>query len=118
LRAARIPRGGQFPAPLNNCVIDDCLDGGQTVEIPPQPGPKSGSEIFAFCLENPSLSALCENSVVRRPRAAAGPQVGIFMPLGGYPAMRICLLIFCLCGAAALWYSGAGQRLLGIVAPE
>ena len=88
------------------------------MEIPPQSGPKSGSEIFAFCLENPSLSALCENSVVRRPRAAAGPQVGIFMPLGGYPAMRICLLIFCLCGAAALWYSGAGQRLLGIVAPE
>ena len=50
--------------------------------------------IFAFCLENTSLRALCENSVGRRPCAAAGPPAGIFMPLGGHPAMRVCHLIF------------------------
>jgi len=54
--------------------------------------------IFAFCLENSSLHALCQNSLGRRPCAGGapgpGPLAGIFMPLGGYPAMMVCLLIW------------------------
>jgi len=30
--------------------------------MPSQPGPRPGAGILAFCLENPSLRALCENS--------------------------------------------------------
>ena len=75
-------------------TMDDCFVCGRPARSPCQSAPRPGSGIFAFCLENSSPCALCENSVGRRPCAAAGPPAGIFMPLGGHPAMRVCLLIF------------------------
>jgi len=46
---------------------------------------------WVVCLENSAPCALRRKPVGRRPCAAAGPPAGIFMPLGGHPAMRVCL---------------------------